>query len=42
MNGDVFSFPKDEEIIGDMIESFANDDSFILDFFLALHQQPMQ
>lgn len=33
MEGDVFTFPKDEEIISDMLDSFTDSNSTILDFF---------
>ncbi len=33
MGGDVFPFPKDEYVIKDFVESFAQDGSTILDFF---------
>ena len=33
MNGDLFPFPKDEEVILHYIDSFTDNDSIILDFF---------
>ena len=33
MEGDIFTFPKDEEIICDMLGSFTDSNSTILDFF---------
>ena len=33
MDGDLFPFPKDEEVIEHYIESFTDSDSLILDFF---------
>ena len=33
MDGDLFPFPKDEEVIEHYVESFTNSDAIILDFF---------
>ena len=33
MNGEYFDFPKDEEVIENLISAFTNADSLILDFF---------
>ena len=33
MNGDIFPFPKDEEIISNFLASFSTKDDLILDFF---------
>lgn len=33
LEGDIFSFPKDEEVLKSFVESFTTPDSLILDFF---------